>query len=50
MNERENRRRFIAMIALVLALAALAWALLRVWNTMQDHRRPDPPELPAAAA
>jgi hypothetical protein len=41
-------RRFLAYIALILAAAALAWALLRAWNTAQEHG-PDDAVAPASA-
>ena len=32
------RKRFTSIMLLILAIAALAWALLRGYNTAQDHR------------
>lgn len=36
--QNNQRKRFVSLMLLVLALAALVWALLRVYNTVQDHR------------
>ena len=41
-------RQFARWMVLILAVAALAWALLRAWNVMQDHERNDPPGLGTA--
>ena len=35
-----SRKRFTSLILLVLAVAALAVALLRAYNTAEDHRTP----------
>ena len=37
------RRRFLAYMLLLLAVAFLAIALLRAWNVVQDHERNDAP-------
>ena len=38
--DKSPRARFWAMMLLVLAVAALIWAGLRLYNTAQDHDRP----------
>jgi hypothetical protein len=36
--ENNDRKRFVSFMLLILAALALIWALLRVYNVMQDHR------------
>lgn len=33
-----DRKRIISIMLLILATAALVWAVLRVYNMVQDHR------------
>lgn len=41
------RRKFATYMLLLLAIAFLAIALLRVWNVVQDHERNDAPAAPS---